>query len=110
MRSDTPLVDVRGLFERKSPDGIPGDNLLVDHVHPTIGGHQLVAEALLEAMMALGYVQPQPNWQTRRQDAYAQHLATLDALYYARGKERLEGLRKWTQGRAREFAQPPSPR
>jgi tetratricopeptide (TPR) repeat protein len=98
----TPLVDVERLFEKLSPRGIPGDKWLVDHVHPEIEGHQRIAEALTDKMIELGYVPPPPaGWQQRRQDLYTAHYNSLKAIYFARGRQRLDGLRRWAAGRSR---------
>ncbi len=40
-----PLTDVREEFKEKSPHGIIGGNLLVDHVHPNIKGYFLMAKS-----------------------------------------------------------------
>jgi hypothetical protein len=96
----TPLVDVRALFESRVPNQITGDEMLLDHIHPTISGHQLIADALLEQMVAEQLVTPRANREAARKLRFREHLATLDAIYYARGKQRLEGLIRWTQGRA----------
>jgi lysophospholipase L1-like esterase len=98
---DVACVDVRGLFERQSPEGIPGKELMIDHVHPTISGHQMIARAMLEEMVRRHRVLPQPGWELRQDQSFKGHLTTLDAPYYARGKERLAGQRKWVEGRAR---------
>ncbi len=45
-------------------------------------------------------IRPQVGWEVRRSGLYREHLETLDAPYYARGQERLEGQQEWTQGRA----------
>ncbi|MFV1965018.1 MAG: hypothetical protein ACC628_06315 [Pirellulaceae bacterium] len=99
-RHGTPWVDVRQLFEEHTADGIPGKELMLDHVHPRISGHQMVASALLDEMVKLGIIVPQAGWQNVRARLYQKHLATLDTPYYARGMERLKGLQKWTQGKA----------
>jgi hypothetical protein len=106
-QTGTPLVDVRAKFEEATADGILGDELLLDHVHPNIRGHQLIAEALVSEMVRLGFVTLPSDWQQRRRALFQDHLATLDTPYYARGKERLEGLRKWTQGRAMQLQRAP---
>lgn len=98
--SGTPLVDARRLFEGLSPDGIPGEELLLDHVHPSIRGHQLIADALLGEVMRVAAVHPRPGWEARRDLLYRRHLERLEAPYFVRGRERLDGQRKWTQGRA----------
>jgi lysophospholipase L1-like esterase len=96
----TPLVDVRGLFQRESPHGIPGDELMVDHVHPDIHGHQLIADLLLEAMAKQQLVTPRDNWRDLRKPLFVAQMQSLDDVYFQRGKQRLEGLRRWSQGRA----------
>jgi hypothetical protein len=97
--ANTPIVPVMTSFSERSPHGIPGDEWLLDHVHPTITGHQLIADLLLDSMSLQGWVKPVANWESTRQQLYRQHLATLDAPYYARGQEHLEGLRRWAKGR-----------
>jgi tetratricopeptide (TPR) repeat protein len=42
----TRFVDVAAAFRSGSEDGIPGDDLFLDHIHPTISGHALVGRAL----------------------------------------------------------------
>ena len=96
----TPLVDVRALFASHSPNQITGDKMLLDHIHPTISGHQLIAHALLEQMAVQRLVTPRADWEKSRELLFQEHLATLDAIYYAQGKQRFEGLIRWTQGRA----------
>jgi hypothetical protein len=103
-----PIVPVLAEFSARSPFGIPGDELLLDHVHPTISGHQLIADQLLRSIVESGWVQPKAGWELKRQQLYQDHLATLDAPYYARGQEHLEGLRRWAHGRVtkRPFPSP----
>jgi tetratricopeptide (TPR) repeat protein len=45
-----PLVDVEAAFMKASPDGIPGERLLLDHVHMTYEGNELIARLLAEAV------------------------------------------------------------
>jgi len=80
--------------------GIPGGYLLVDHVHPSITGHQLIANALADEMVRQGFVQPVPDWTSNRDRLYRKHLASLDDFYFSKGLERLERVRRWTQGKA----------
>jgi hypothetical protein len=103
------VVPVMQLFETKSPHGIPGDEWLLDHVHPSITGHQMIADLLLDALIERGVVQLAANWKDRQQELYRNHLATLDTPYYARGQEHLDGLRKWAQGRVKKLRPTKSP-
>lgn len=94
-----PVVPVMKQFEDATECGIPGDELLLDHVHPSITGHQMIAELLLESMKQHGHVQPRAGWSSLAKASHRLHFQTLDTPYFARGKEHLEGLRKWTEGR-----------
>jgi lysophospholipase L1-like esterase len=96
----TPLVDVRELYNRLADDGIPGGYWLVDHVHPSIPGHQQIANALADEMVRLGYVHPAADWRSNRDRRYREHLASLGDLYFAKGQRTLERVRRWTQGKA----------
>lgn len=44
------VVPIESCFEAASPDGLVGDNLIVDHLHPNIDGYFLMAEAFLQGM------------------------------------------------------------
>ena len=104
----TPLVDARQLLEDLSDDGITGDKVLLDHVHPTIEAHQSIAEALLEKMIQLKILSSRNGWKTVQIQHYRNHLSQLPKAYYEHGKQRLAGLRLWTQGRAGELNVPPA--
>lgn len=102
-----PVVPVLREFDQRSPHGITGDEMMLDHVHPTISGHQLIADLLVQTMQKQGWIEPVAGWQALRQQRYREHLETLDAPYYARGKEHLDGLKRWTQGRTKKLRSPP---
>ena len=98
--TDTPLCDAQALFESRSPGGIVGSRWLLDHVHPGITGHQLLADALAEKLAEIGFVHPRAGWASRRGEAYRRHFESLPDLYFHQGKERLAAVRAWAQGRA----------
>jgi tetratricopeptide (TPR) repeat protein len=98
-QTGTPVVDARRIFEELSPHGIPGHEWLVDHVHPSIRGHQVLADALAEEMVRLGIVRPDATWKESRDHVYAEHLRSLDTIYYFRAQQHLEGLTRWAEGR-----------
>ncbi len=101
-----PCVDSEQLFADRSEHEIIGSTWLVDHVHPTIEGHQLLGEALAEAAVQAKITAPtNPNWEVDREVLYQQHLSGLGEDYFHRGKQRLEGLLLWTQGRAKKVIQ-----
>ena len=95
-----PLVDIRRSFESQSPGGIPGNQWLLDHVHPTIEGHQRIAQALVREMVRLQLVEPVTGWESRRATLFREHRQSLPADYFAEAETRMQGLRRWTSGRA----------
>ncbi|HUU92159.1 MAG TPA: SGNH/GDSL hydrolase family protein [Phycisphaerae bacterium] len=99
-RTGTPLVDVWDLFAQRSRDGIPGGYLLIDHVHPTIAGHRLIADALTGELARLRIVRPVEGWEQARDAKARRHLESLDDFYFAKGTQRLEAVRGWATGQA----------
>jgi tetratricopeptide (TPR) repeat protein len=92
----TPIVDAASLLASRSPDNIPGFDWYVDHVHPTIGGHQLIARALAAQMRECGLLAASAVWpEDQRQAAYGRHLQDLSPAYFADGKRRVDWLEEW---------------
>ena len=56
------LIDFVQLVEQRSDHAIPGENLFLDHVHPTPQGHRLLALAILDQLVAQHVVEPAPSW------------------------------------------------
>lgn len=98
-QTGTPLIDIRQRFDERAEFGIPGDDELVDHVHPDIPGHQLIARQIFERLVEQGVVQPQENWLDEQKKLYRSNFESLPANYFPESQARLEGLRRWTQGR-----------
>ena len=94
------LLDARKLFERHSPDGIPGDSYLCDHVHPRIAGHRLIADALIDELARQGVVRPRDGWRQQQDKLAMEHIGSLGYSYFADGLQRLESLRGWATGRS----------
>ena len=109
--TQTPVVDVRTLFDHLSRDGIPGGDWFADHVHPTIPGYQRVADELADELVRLGRIHPQAEWLETKEQRYAEHLDSLPALYFIRGQQRLRALMLWAYGRVtKERPSVPQPR
>jgi tetratricopeptide (TPR) repeat protein len=49
-----PLANIDSVFRSKSPYGIVGDNLMTDHLHPTLEGYQLIGKIFFESMKSIG--------------------------------------------------------
>lgn len=53
-RADAILVDALGRLRRASPQGIIGNELILEHVHPNIQGQFLISEAFLDGLREAG--------------------------------------------------------
>jgi hypothetical protein len=102
-----PLVDAEALIAERAEDGVLGSEWLLDHVHPSILGHQLIAEALYEVMENMKLVRRPQGWREARDELWQHYLSSLNRAYYAHGIERLERLNKWSRRRAPD--PPPAP-
>lgn len=101
---DAVFVDADQIFRDASPQGLVGQQWLVDHIHPRLEGHQLLAEHIARELVASGLVAAQEaDWIAEYDRLAAQHLASLGEDYFIRGQQRLEGLILWTQGRAKKI-------
>ena len=94
-----PLVDLKAFFEQRAVDGIPGRESLVDHVHPSIHGHQLIAGLLLDEMVAGKMVKLTDDFAIAKEVQFEAHLESLPYMYFELGKDRLAGLKRWSEGR-----------
>lgn len=96
--TDTPLVDAAQIIAARSPDGIPGNDWYVDHVHPSIGGHQLIARTIAAQFPARGWLPAAAEWpEAQRVKTYTSHLTSLSTAYLADGKRRLAWLEDWAK-------------
>lgn len=96
-----PFYDMHETATKMTPTGITGNEFLVDHVHPSITGHQIIGKELA--------VQIQTRWLNEEtveipseilQQRFQDYLKTLPDHYFANGLQRLQNLQAWTQGRA----------
>lgn len=95
----TPLLDARRLFVDTAEQGLPGDEQLIDHVHPNIEGHQKIAELLFDHMVEENLLVPEIDWRERQNQRFKENYASLPENYFPESVARLRGLQKWTQGR-----------
>jgi lysophospholipase L1-like esterase len=98
------LLDARNHDGRRIPDGIADPEYFVDHLHPSIAGHQVIGQALAAEIAALGWFDhlevDRQEAERKYQQLAQQHLDSLSEDYYARGSQRLQGLKRWAAGRA----------
>lgn len=96
--TQTPLVDARRLLEAASPQALPGNDQYLDHVHPTLAGHQRIAQAIAAKLPVAGVLKPAAPWPlAARRTAYRDHLRALPASYFPNGHRRVEWLEKWAK-------------
>lgn len=62
MENDVRVVDYQELTEHQAEHGIPGSEEFLDHVHPTISGHRLLAVELLKALNEMGIASLAATW------------------------------------------------
>ena len=98
-----PLVKVKQRFSSLSEGMISGENLFIDHVHPNFRGHQVIAEEIMKALQKLEIIKPTAGWEDRREKLYLEQWGSLEPIYFERGRQRLEGLKKWSEGRGKKL-------
>jgi len=59
---NTGFVDFVGIINERSPNGIPGSEFFLDHVHPTIEGNRLLALGIVQEMLQEGIVSQKETW------------------------------------------------
>ena len=94
------LLDQSDSLRRPIPDGIPDPERFVDHIHPTISGHQQIGSAIASRLIERFEIRPHPDAEATYEMLSRAHLESLDESYFARAKQRLSGLRRWAGGRA----------
>jgi hypothetical protein len=95
------LLDQRDWLGQRRPDGIPDPGFFVDHLHPSVSGHQRIGEAIADALVAMDWVRQGDDESDRLYaELVEQQMSGLKPGYFARGRQRLEGLRQWAAGRA----------
>ena len=107
-RRNVPVVDLVALLESEvrgtSDHTVLGQEAFLDHAHPRIRVHQLLAEELAETLFRLNWVGPDgPLRQFRKSALYDSVMMTLDSSYYATRDLNLAKVLSWL-GKDREAA------
>ena len=64
------LINVDSLFASESDGGIPGNNLFVDHLHPTLSGYKIIGKLFYEGMQKNSFLpKEKPAVAYERQDS-----------------------------------------
>jgi len=96
-----PLINAHELLRSRCPHGIIGENVLVDHVHPSFRGHEDIAIAIADWLLATDLLTAaNADWKLAMQRECRTQLQSLDDLYFLRGRRALETLKLWAAGRS----------
>lgn len=57
-----PVLDMVSEFETASPDGLVGEDLFLEHVHPNINGHLVMADHIARFLAKQAYIAPREEW------------------------------------------------
>lgn len=99
--SQTEFVDLHQFFESQSRHGLVGDNMLVDHVHPSFASHRKIGCLLVEPILELLAIPPtQQQWQEKAMSRFKNDFDQLGSMYFLRGRRALDNLNGWARGRA----------
>lgn len=91
-----PVVDFESLVDEWSENGIPGSDLFLDHVHPTIEAHRRLAVAIVDELARQGLADPAPEWGEAAVAEVAQRVeGGLDASAHALALMKLSKVLGW---------------
>lgn len=87
-REGVPLIELPAILAERGKSvnghGILGNSFFLDHVHPTMEVHQLLAETLVATLFEAGWLSPNKVLdQPSKQLLYAELVQSLDPSYYA---------------------------
>jgi tetratricopeptide (TPR) repeat protein len=97
---EVPLIDFVALQDARSPHGIPGEAVFLDHVHPTIESHRLLALEIMGAMTEAGIAVPTLDRATAER-VKNEVTGRIDPASHARALTNLSKVLGWA-GKVRE--------
>lgn len=100
-----PTIDLVAILESNNlkhlGHAILGKEFFLDHAHPTIAVHQLIAEELAKAMVKHNLMEPKKLWQdVNRTALYDSVIATIDSTYYGLRDLNLAKVLDWAGKRS----------
>ncbi|HUT54962.1 MAG TPA: SGNH/GDSL hydrolase family protein [bacterium] len=81
LANQIPLADVERAFRERAVDGVPGDELFLDYVHPSLEGHEIIAKLLIHTMIEQGWAEPETEEEMDRAAADYLDKANDDYLF-----------------------------
>ena len=93
-----PLIDARTALERASQNNIPGYEMYVDHVHPTLHGHTIIAGAIVDELINSKLVTTDTDMNVRDyQYLYSDYVNSLPLAFFSNGARRVNWLENWAR-------------
>jgi len=88
------FVDAEATFAASSPDSIAGNELILEHLHPTVRGYSLIAKAFAEALRDHEFIASAEEWESRDtiSDEHLWQERTITDLDERSGTRRIEFL------------------
>ena len=94
----TTLVDAATSIESSSLGGVPGSDWYVDHVHPTLRGHQRIGKLLAEAVGERGWLELGVAMDGARSRRHRRRqFRRLGPVFFANGARRVGWLENWAR-------------
>lgn len=97
-RMQVPLAAVDSAFEAGSEHGIPGNELILEHIHPTLDGYFLMAKVFASSIYKNNLLAPESEWNLAedKSDEEYMNMSTVSAFDHAVGRIKVELLmRRW---------------
>ncbi|MDH3281018.1 MAG: tetratricopeptide repeat protein [Gammaproteobacteria bacterium] len=97
---DVPVADFAARLAEVSRKNLghtaPGEEFFLDHVHPTIRGHRLIALTVIDELQRLGLVKPAADWGEARIAAVTEQLeGSLDRAAHGVALRNLAKVLSW---------------
>ncbi|MBI5252053.1 MAG: tetratricopeptide repeat protein [Desulfomonile tiedjei] len=93
---DALLIPYREALERNASEGIPGNESFLDHLHPTIEKHQLLAEMIFDKIQANGPVRLARSLSSEERSVlFKQGVDSLDSGFFGLRDLNLAKTLRW---------------
>lgn len=93
---NTGFVDFVQIVNENSPNQIPGSELFLDHVHPTIDGNRMLALAIVQEMLQEGIMSQVDTWNQDKIEEISSELKnSLDEKTHAIALRNLAKVLMW---------------
>jgi len=95
-KMNVPVVDFDSIISKRSPKGISGEDWFLDHVHPTIEGHKILALEIMDEIIKSGLVgTPRPMSEGGIESIEETKMSRVDREAHADALMKLAMLANW---------------